>query len=141
VKIVRIFFGIVVAIVAVWLSVTWIASRREERKLLEWINVSVAEVDRSVPPGLLVDVENSGPRVVGKTHFRLVFEVAERPICRVDADYGGFEPGQRRRLFLKCDDALTDAAGLSSKKVRYRLQVYPEYKRGLEMIEGEFILK
>jgi hypothetical protein len=141
VKLVRIFSGIVVVIVAVLLAVNWFESRREERNLLKWIKVTVAEVDRSIPPGLLVDVENGGPNVVGKMHFRLVFEVEGRSICRVDADYGDFEPGQKRRLFLKCQNAVTDAGGLSFKKARYRLQVFPEYKRGLEMMEGEFILK
>ncbi len=126
---------------AVWLLINWLHNKKETRELLSWIHVSVIEIDKSVPPGLLIEVENSGSRIVGRTHFRLVFTFGDDPICRVDSDYGNFKPDEKRRILLKCKEEDVHRSKIQTpQKVNYYLQVFPEWKKGLEPIEGEFLL-
>lgn len=130
------------AVAILWFLIQSFHSRKETRELLSWISVSVIEIDRAFPPGILIEVENSGPRIVGRTHFRLVFTSQDEPICRVDADYGNFKPNEKRRIMLKCkDEAVRRRNVLTSQKVSYYLTVFPEWKKALEPIKGEFVLK
>lgn len=58
-------------------------------------------IDR-LPPGLIIEIENRGPRVIGRSHFRLVFKIKESDLCRVDTDIGGFKSGIRTNIVLQC---------------------------------------
>ena len=140
-KVLKLAIVLVAALLAIWLIIGVLKSKKEERDLLSWIKISVIQIDNSTPPGLLIEVRNDGPRVVGKTHFRLVFQADERIFCRVDEDYGNFGPNEKRRILLKATDIYKDAQSLSQKRIRYFLQAFPEYKKGLDIIEGEFFLK
>lgn len=137
-KAIKVALAIIIVLLATWLFLSWLDSKAKERDLLSWINVSVIQVENSIPPGLLVEVNNSGPRVVGRTHFRLVFEANGREFCRVDMDSGNFEPNEKRRILLKCRDTSKNTVYSSLGKVHYLLNVFPEYKKGLGIIEGEF---
>jgi hypothetical protein len=140
-KLIKFCFGLLIFALAIWLLINWLHNKKETRELLSWIHVSVSEIDKSIPPGLLLEVENSGPRIVGKTHFRLVFTFGDKTICRVDTDYGNFKPDEKRRILLKCKEEDVHRSNIqTSQKVSYYLQVFPEWKKGLEPIEGEFVL-
>jgi len=133
--------AIIGILLALYLFYDMFKAKKEERDLLSWINISVLQIDSSIPPGLLIEVDNNGPRAIGRTHFRLVFKVGEKVLCRVDTDHGNFLPNEKRQIFLKALSVNEDAGYPPGTKIRYLLQAFPEYKKGLEIIQGEFLLK
>lgn len=128
-------------LLAIWLTLGVIRSRKEQRDLLSWIKISVIQIDNSIPPGLLIEVKNDGPRVVRTSHFRLIFEADEKMLCRVDVDHGNFAPGENRKIVLKAAEFNNGAPRSPGTNVRYFLQVFPEYKKGLAPIVGTFFLR
>jgi hypothetical protein len=103
----------------------------------------VVEIENTIPPGILIEVENTGKRVVGMTHFRLVFSAEDKTFCWVDADVGNFKPNEKRRILLKCtvSDIKARHKSWRPKKASYTLVVFPGWKEALEPIKGEFELK
>ena len=142
-KTIKVITGVFIFCSAVLIFIFWIDKKAKKEDLVSWISVKVVDIDRSVPPGLYVEVENSGPRSIGKTHFRLMFTIENRLLCRVDTDYGGFQPQSKRKILLKCKGARNISRRIQSvrKKIQYVLMVYPEWKKPLEPIKGEFSLK
>jgi hypothetical protein len=140
-KATKVAMAVVIALLAIGLFVNVLKSKKEERDLLSWIKISVIQIDNSIPPGLLIEVRNNGPRVVGRTHFRLVFKADEKEFCRVDEDHGNFGPNDKRKIFLKATDIYKNAHVSSRTRIHYILQAFPEYKKGLDIIEGEFFPK
>ena len=140
-KIIKVAMVFVLALLAIWLLIDVLKSKKEEKNLLTWIEISVIHVDSSIPPGLLIEVRNNGPRVVGMTHFRLAFKADEKVFCRVDEDYGNIGPNEMRRILLKATDIYRDAHYSSGTRIHYLLQAFPEYKKGLDIIEGDFFLQ
>jgi hypothetical protein len=120
-----------------------IQKKADEKMLSEWLNVTLSEVINSDPPGLLIDVENTGPRIVGRTHFRLVFSVGDRTVCRVDTDHGDFKPQKKRTIMLKCTESSLYSQGIPirGKKINFVLMVFPEYKKPIDPLKGAFYLK
>jgi hypothetical protein len=140
-KILKVATAIIGALLAFYILFVMFKAKKEERDLLSWIKLSVIEIDNSIPPGLLIEVRNNGSRVVGKIHFRLVFRADEKEFCRVDKDYGNFGPNEKREILLKAADINKGAHFSSQTRIRYILQAFPEYKKGLDVIEGEFFLE
>jgi len=58
-KLIKLCFGLLIFALAIWLLINWLHNKKETRELLSWIHVSVSEIDKSVPPSLLLEVENS----------------------------------------------------------------------------------
>jgi hypothetical protein len=137
-KVIKVALASLATLLAAWILISWLSSKEKDRKLLSWIKVAVTQIDQSIPPGLLVEVSNNGPRIVGRTHFRLVFKSGGTELCRVDSDYGDFKPNENRRLVLKCAGGFWKTRHLSGK-IHYVLRVFPELKKSLPMIEGEFL--
>jgi len=137
----KIALALFVALLAIWLIIGALKSKNEERDLFSWIKISVVQIDNAVPPGLLIEVRNDGPKVVGTTHFRLVFYADNEIFCRVDEDYGNFRPNEKRRILLKAKDLSKDAHFSSGTRISYTFQAFPEYKKGLDIVKGEFLLK
>lgn len=117
--------------------------RESERKNpRNWIKVSVVDTINKLPPGLIIDIENNGPRTVGRSHFRLVFEVKGISLCRVDTDIGNFEPGIKKRILLQCSGWNSKVYSFSYPiEVDYILQVFPEWGDPVEPLEGRFRLR
>jgi hypothetical protein len=133
--------ALVVALLAAWLVVSTLRSNKEQRDLLSWLKIEVVQVDNSTPPGLLIEVRNEGPRIVGTTHFRLVFKADGRDFYRVDEDHGNFGPNEERRILLKAKEVSKHVPFSAGTRIHYFLQAFPEYKKGLGIIEGDFFLK
>jgi len=121
----------------------WFHRRNEEKKLIKWMNISVVEIDDSIPPALVIEAENTGPRIIGQTHFRLLFTMGNETIWRADQDFGNFLPAEKRRLTLKSRLSTSLAGGqvLKGKKVHYWLGVFPEWGRMGIPLEGDFVLR
>lgn len=136
-RIVKTIFGLAIVALITWLVITWISGKTAKRKLLSSFRVSIVEIDNSNPPGLLIEVENEGARIIGMTHFRLRFYVEDKRICGVDQDAGDFKPNEKRRIFLKCQDTVE----WTNKKINFHLAVFPEGHGGFEPLIGEFTLK
>lgn len=119
-----------------------IKNKREANNLLDSFVVEVIEIDNSYPPGLVISVENLCEKAVGKTHFRLIFYYKEEILCRVDSDYGNFQPNEKREISLDCIPSNSTLPHYSyGEEITYVLVVYPNYKKPLETISGSFILK
>jgi hypothetical protein len=140
-KTLKVATAIVGVLLALYLFFDVFKAKKEERELLSWINIAVLHIDNSIPPGLLIEVDNTGPRAIGRTHFRLVFKVGEQVFCRVDTDHGNFQPNEKRQIFLKALSVNEDIGHPPGTRIRYFLQAFPEYKKGLDIVRGEFLLK
>jgi thioredoxin-related protein len=140
-KAIKVAMVFVIALLIIWLFIGVLKSKKEERDLLSWIRISVIHIDNSIPPGLMIEVRNNGPRTVGTTHFRLVFKADGKDFCSVHEDDGNFGPNEKRRILLKASAIYKDAYFSSGTRIHYFLQAFPEYKKGLDVIEGEFFLK
>ena len=143
-KYLRVFFIIFIIItVTLFCFVIYKLTKEAERKNpRNWIKVSVVDVINRLPPGLIIELENKGPRIVGRTHFRLVFKINEVNLCRVDTNMGGFKPGTATNIVLQCSDWNSRIYSFSySPQVSYILQVFPEMGKSIEPIIGRFTLR
>ena len=142
----RSLLGLAIIIIAIFIAtsiIKWYVKKSATKEILGWINVSVVEIENTIPPGILIEVENTGKRAVGMIHFRLVFSAEDKTFCWVDADVGNFKPNEKRSIQLKCaeSDFKSRHRTWRPKKVSYTLVVFPEWKDALEPIKGEFELK
>ncbi len=145
-KIEYIFLGIALAalsIIIIKSIIAWMEEKSEEKNLLKWLGVSVAKVEATLPPGLIIEVFNKGTRTIGRTHFRLIFTIEDKILCSVNADIGNFKPQKKRTISLRCSQ--TDSSARyelgRTDRVSYKLFVFPEWKKQLKPIKGEFKLK
>lgn len=61
----------------------------------------------------------------------------------VDCDLGSLRPSEKREVTLKCrgEDFSQSYRRGSSKKARYELYIFPEWKESAEPLRGEIILQ
>ncbi len=126
---------------AVSIFLSWRESRLIQKEIRKGSRVSVAKIDPRFPPGLLVEFENASRRTIQKIHFRLVFENGGREVARADRDYGEVKPGEKKKILLK--SVASDVSPLmlgQASKVKYRLLVFPGYRKPLPEISGEIDL-
>ena len=137
------FVGLAIAYIIFNSILGWFHKRNEEKRLIKWMNISVVEIDDSIPPALVIEAENTGPRIIGQTHFRLLFDIGNETIWRADQDFANFQPAEKRRLTLKSRLSTSLAAGqvLKGQKVHYWLGVFPEWGRMKIPLEGDFVLR
>jgi len=113
-----------------------------QRRLMETSRVRVVDLSDTDPLELTVEFENAGSATIGRTHFRLGVYVGDRQISRADEDYGGFPPGEKRRIVLRTRVTAASGGAISyPTPARYVLVVIPEWRAPLPAITGEFILK
>lgn len=146
------FLGIAVIVLVIFVTdviLNWKKEKSETKELLKWVKVSIVKIDNSIPPGMTIDLKNTGPRVVGITHIRLTFISKDRNFSKdknwsmVDCDLGSLRPSEKREVTLKCrgEDFSQSYRRGSSKKVRYELYIFPEWKKSAEPLKGEIILQ
>ena len=123
--------------VAIWLLTDWINERKKKKELLSSFKISLIEIDSSVTPGLIVEIENKGENVIGTTHFRLRFHVDDMTSCGVDYDAGNFIPNEKRIIVLKCREKII----WTDRPIAFFLSVFPEGYSGIEPLHGEFTLR
>jgi hypothetical protein len=118
---------------------SWMENKVVQKEIRKGARVSVAKIDPVFPPGVLLDFENSSRWTIREIHFRLVFENSGREVARADRDYGEVKPGEKKKILLKSvalDSALPISAQIT--KVKYRLLVFPNSRKALPEITGEF---
>ena len=136
-KIGKILVAVCILAVVVWLLADWIDNSKKKKELLSSFKISIIEIDSSVTPGLIVEVENEGENVIGSTHFRLRFYVDDKTLCGVDYDAGNFIPNEKRRIVLRCGEKVI----WTVRPISYFLSVFPEGYKGIEPLSGEFTLR
>ena len=146
------FLGIAVIVLAIFVTdviLNWKKGKSETKELLKWVKVSIIKIDNSIPPGMTIELKNTGPRAVGITHIRLTFISKDRAFYKnrkwsmVDCDLGSLKPSEKREVTLKCrgEDFSQSYRRGGSKKVRYELYIFPEWKESAEPLTGEIILQ
>lgn len=151
-KIEMFFLGIGVIVLVIFIAnviLKWMKEKSETKELLKWVKVSIIKIDNSIPPGMTIELKNTGPRVVGITHIRLTFISKDRNFSKnknwsmADCDLGSLKPNEKREVTLKCrgEDFSESYRRGSSKKVRYELYIFPEWKESAEPLRGEIILQ
>jgi len=88
----------------VYLAILKLKQEAEIKDPGNWIKVSVLDTIDRLPAGLIIELENKGPRKVGRSHFRLIFNIRGSNLCRVDTDIGGFEPEVKNQIVLRCSE-------------------------------------
>lgn len=119
----------------------WRESRLVQNEIRKGSRVSVAKINPQFPPGLLVEFENGSRRTIQKIHFRLVFESGGQEVARADRDYGEVKPGEKKKILLQSVASVSSPRMLGRMtKVKYRLSVFPGYRKPLPEISGEIDL-
>jgi hypothetical protein len=136
-KIGKILVAVFILAVVVWLLADLIDKRKKKKELLSSFKISVIEIDDSITPGLIVEVENKGENIISTTHFRLRFNVEDKTLCGVDYDAGNFIPNEKRRIVLRCREQII----WTVRPISYFLSVFPEGYKGIEPLSGEFTLR
>lgn len=119
----------------------WRHGRIIQDEIRKSSRVSVLKIDPRFPPGLLVEFDNASRWTIQETHFRVVFESGGRDVARADRDYGEIKPGEKKKILLQ-SVALGSSPPMLARMtgVKYRLLVFPGYRKPLPEITGEFDL-
>jgi hypothetical protein len=116
----------------------WRHGRVVDKEIWKNCKVEVVKTDSRFPPALLVAYTNSGRLPVGKTHFRLVFELDTQEVARIDRYYGELKAGKTESVLLQ---SVTPIAGSrrieSGTNLTYRLLVFPNNKKPLPELIGQ----
>jgi hypothetical protein len=108
------------------------------------VGAEILEIDPSIPPAATVEIENRGGAPLGKIHVRLEFKALNgsfnqgRDWSLVSRDIFRIEPGEKKRLVLRCPDGdfSEEYRKLGRKKVAYFVMVYPEWRDPIPPLNG-----
>lgn len=135
-------FLILISVSIIYFTLQKLKQEAERKDPRNWIRVSILDEIDKLPPGLILQLENKGPRTVGRSHFRLVFSLQGSSLCRVDTDIGSFETGVKYQITLRCSEWNARISPSSYPlKVDYILQVFPEMGKPIEPLKGQFPLR
>jgi hypothetical protein len=120
----------------------WRHGKSVDREILQGARVFIVKTVAHFPPGFLVEYENSGRLPIAKTHFRLTVELDAVEVARTDRDYGEIRPGKMERLALQTVPSASPAPKFApGTRLTYRLLVFPNNKKPLPEITGEFTVQ
>ncbi|MEW5900322.1 MAG: hypothetical protein AB1715_02540 [Acidobacteriota bacterium] len=127
---------------AVSIYLNWREGRSIRLEIWKSARVAVVKTDPQFPPGLLLEYENAGRWTIGKTHFRLTFDLDHQEVARTSRDYGELKPGKKVDILLKSVVSSSSIKAVEpGTKLRYHLVVYPDHRKPLPEIAGELTLK
>jgi hypothetical protein len=119
---------------------TSIIKEKKQQNPAKWLKVSVVDIAMKIPPEMVIEVENSGPRTVGLSHFRLQLLIDNKSRCMVSEDIGNFRPGEKKIISLKCSEFRPGVSFPYQIQIDYILQVFPEMKKPIKL-EGSFYVE
>jgi hypothetical protein len=116
----------------------WRHGRLIQDEIRKGSRVSVLKINPRFPPGLLVEFDNSSRWTIPEIHFRVVFARAGKDVARADRDFGEIKPGEQKKILLQ-SVALGSSPPVLARVsgVKYRLLVFPGYRKPLPEITGE----
>ena len=120
----------------------WRHGKVVDKEILKSSKVEVIKTDPRFPPALLVTYTNSGRLPIGKTHFRLVIELNDQEIARIDRDYGELKAGKTESVLLQSVTPLTGSLTVGpGANLTYRLLVFPNNKKPLPELSGQIMTR
>jgi len=136
-------------IVALNSLVDWNAESHRTSRLQQTVKAAVVRLETGIPPGMVIEIENTGKTSVGRTHVAMEFKALNSRFNRrqnwslISLDIEGLEPGEKKQLKLLCrpEDFSPGYRNLSEKRVAYSLMIYPEWRDPIRPIQGEAVLK
>jgi hypothetical protein len=117
----------------------WREGRLAQKEIRKGSHVRVSKIDPRFPPGMLIEYDNDSQRTIREVRLRVVFESEGQVVASADRDYGEIKPGEKKLILLKSMALDVSPEDLSQiKSLKYRLLVYPGYRKPLPEITGEF---
>ncbi len=137
----RLSVGALLLLATGYVAVHYCQQCGSQRRIIAASRVSVVMVRSTFPPELVVEFENAGQAEIGRTHFRLSFEVKGREISRADEDVLNMLPKEKRQVILRSHPSGPSVLRTSGTvRASYTLVVLPEWLKGLPALSGDFVL-
>lgn len=129
--------------------VDWSTEGGRSARLQNAVRAEILEIRTAIPPGMIIEIENTGDTSIGRTHIAMEFKALNSRFNRnrdwslISFDIEGLGPGEKKQIDLRCraDDFSPVYRRLADKQVIYSLMVYPEWRDPIRPIQGRVVLK